>query len=116
MKDGKAPVPVSPTQWPEARSHQRVYGRNPEYQARFVMALLGFRQDLKEWTNDDETVQAIDVVIRAFHGRHPEFMQDGFVPDSDFGADTYHLDERLRVCVSELLGHAAEPEGGQLSF
>lgn len=91
----KAPVPVDPAQWPEARGFQRLYSGNPEYQARLVMALFGFRQDLLEWAHDEETAAAVEVVIKTFYERHPEFMEEGFIPDSDIGTGPYHMDERL---------------------
>lgn len=102
MSYDKAPVPVNPAQWPEARGFVRVYSGNPEYQARFVMALFGFRQDLLEWAHDNETAEAVEAVINAFYQRHPEFMQDGFVPDSDIGTGPYHMDDRLRTYMAEL--------------
>ncbi len=102
MNYDKAPVPVDPAQWPEARGFRRIYSGNPEYQARFIMALFGFRQDLLEWAHDEDTAKAIEAVIHTFHQRHSEFMQDGFVPDSDIGTGTYHIDDRLRTYMAEI--------------
>jgi hypothetical protein len=98
----KAPVPVDPAQWPEARSFQRVYSGHPENQARLVMALFGFRQDLLEWAHDEETATAVEVVLRTFYQRHPEFMKDGYIPDSDVGTGIYHVDERLRSYMARI--------------
>jgi hypothetical protein len=99
--DENAPLPYS-TQWPEARNFQRLYADNPMYQARFVMTLLGFRQDLLEWTDDSDTIEAIDLVISTFHKRHPEFTQDGYMPDTETGLGPYHLDDRLKSILEEI--------------
>jgi len=98
-----APIPVDKGQWPESRSFERVYGGDPERQARFVMALFGFRQDLLEWKHDEATARAVEAVIRTFYNHHPEFMQDGYVAESDIGTGTYHLDERLQHYMAEIL-------------
>ncbi len=103
-----APVPNDPGQWPEARGFRRLYSHNPEYQARLAMALLGFRKDLREWTEDTDTIAAIDVVLRTFHARHPEFLQDGYVMESDLGGGTYHLDNRLAHYMDEILAEKSQ--------
>jgi hypothetical protein len=103
MANEKAPSPVDKAQWPEARGFRRLYSKNPEYQARFLMVLLGFRQDLVEWAYDEATTEAIDTVIRGFHARHSEFMQDGYAPDSDFGLGAYVADDRLLRYVAQIL-------------
>lgn len=106
----KAPVPADKAQWPEARGFRRLYSGNPEYQARLVMTLFGFRQDLTEWAHDEESARVVEDTILAFYGRHPEFMQDGFVPDSDIGTGAYHLDNRLQKYMTELISRRSETE------
>jgi hypothetical protein len=102
MSFDKAPVPHT-DQWPEARAFRRLYSGNPMYQARLVMTLFGFRQDLLEWANNEEGVRAVETVIRSLYDRHPEFMQDGIIPDSDFGpTGPYHLDKRLVSCMADI--------------
>lgn len=103
MNHDQAPVPISSAQWPEARSSIRTYEKSPEHQARFVMALLGFRQYLLEHTQGEETPKAIETVIQAFHQHYPEFTQDGFIPDSDTGTDPYRMDDRLKAYLAKLL-------------
>src|SRR5579872_1690777 len=102
MSYDKAPVPADKAEWPEARGFRRLYSGNPEYQARLVMTLFGFRQDLLEWAHDEESVKAVESTILAFYNRHPEFMQDGFMPDSDIGTGAYHMDDRLRSYMGQL--------------
>lgn len=102
MDYDKAPVPADPAQWPEARSFRRLYGQNPHFQSRLVMALLGFKTDLMEWVSDSEVAtDAIDVVIKAFIAEHPEFIEDGFTPDNDTGMGVYRLDKRLISLLRE---------------
>jgi hypothetical protein len=73
------------------------------------MALFGFREDLLEWAHDEETAEAVAVVIRGFYKRHPEFMMDGYVPNRENGAETYHLDERLKSFMAEIEAPTTEP-------
>ena len=102
MNYDKAPVPVDQAQWPEARAFRRLYSGNPEYQARLVMALFGFRQDLLEWADDEESARAVEATILALYNSHPDFMQDGFVPVRDIGTGRYHLDDRLRSYMAQI--------------
>jgi hypothetical protein len=101
----KAPVPVDPEQWPEARSFRRVYALDPDRQSRLAKALLGFRQDLLEWHSDEITVSAIDIVLRTFYNHFPEFMEDGYDrgSDSEWGSGAYQADERLLRSMQEII-------------
>ena len=113
MNFDKAPVPADLAQWPEARGFSRLYSKNPEYQARLVMALFGFRQDLTEWAHDEESARVVEDTILAFYGRHSEFMQDGFVHYRDIGTGVYHLDDRLQNLMTKLISRRSEPESEQ---
>ncbi len=94
-RNTQAPVPVSLIQWPESRSFKRLYDRNPQYQARFVMALLGFKHELDERSTDEQATTAIHTVISAFRQHYPEFMENGYIEDTDTGAAPYQIDDRL---------------------
>jgi hypothetical protein len=98
MIRNQAPVPVDPNQWPEARSFGRTYWGDPEHQARFAMALFGFRQDMREWKDEPEAAKAAETVIRTFAKHFPEFLQEGFIPEGDIDPfrEPYHVDERLQ--------------------
>ncbi|HEY4963793.1 MAG TPA: hypothetical protein VIH90_03800 [Candidatus Saccharimonadales bacterium] len=108
MANERAPVPVDLAQWPEVRGFRRIYVKDPERQARFVMALIGFKQELKYKAHDEDTVKAVDMVLRAFHEHYPEFMEDGMETDSDVGTGIYHMDDRLGNYMSGVL---EEPGG-----
>ena len=101
----REPVSVDPDQWPEGRGFRRVYVRDPDRQARLVKALLGFRQDLREYHGDTTTVEAIDVVLRTFHQHFPEFMQVGYQrePDTEWSGGEYNADDRLLRKMQEIL-------------
>ncbi len=103
-----APVPTDPAQWPEARGFARLYGANPEFQARLAMALFGLRQDLLERHHDAAAAQVVEATIRVFAEHYPELTQDGYVPNRDFDQGTYRLDERL-VWLLENIGALPQP-------
>lgn len=106
-------IPVDPAQWPEARGFARVYVRDPDQQARFIMVMLGFRKDAVEhhYGGDDaEAVDAIDTVIRTFANRFPQFLEDGFERDEDtyLGRGTYHMDERIGWLIADIINQPDE--------
>lgn len=77
MTGERAPVPVSPGQWSEARGFARLYHDNPHYQAHLVKTLCGFREQLiLDHAGDDsgEDVQIIDHAICEFAQHYPEFL------------------------------------------
>ncbi len=90
------PVPISPAQWPEARSFERLYHGNPEIQARFVQALIGFRAML-EWKNDCESSAAVNKILIEFTHRFPEYIapHKGADLDKELMANDYIPDDRL---------------------
>ena len=101
----EAPLPVS-SQWSEARGFERIYHRNPIYQARFAMTLLGFRETVVHEASGDETgeeIAAIDTVLRTFCTKHPEFMFPEFTGDNELAEQTYRADPRLIGLMNEVL-------------
>lgn len=73
-EDGVPFPPYDPEQWPEARGFARVFTRDPEIQSRYVKILLGMRQEQREYVKDENVVQAIDVVLKAFLNKYPECL------------------------------------------
>ena len=101
----RAPVAADPAQWPEARGFGRTYIRDPDRQSCLVKALLGFRREIYERHQDEQIIDAIDVVLKAFQAYYPEFMQDGYVRDADseWGEGVYHADDRLIWQMANIL-------------
>jgi hypothetical protein len=107
-------IPFDPAQWPEARGFVRVYARDPDQQARFIMVMLGFREDIVEHHyGDEETVASIDNVIRTFARRFPEFREDGFERGEDtyLGRGKYHMDERIEWLITDIVNQPDESGG-----
>jgi hypothetical protein len=96
------------TQWVEHRGFERLYGRNPAAQARYVKTLLGQKATFTELrmpsAEEQQVVEAIDVVVGFFARKYPEFLEDECQADSDTGSDTYRADPLLLEQVKEILG------------
>ncbi len=101
------PLSNSVVQWHEARGFDRVYGRNPEAQARFVKTLLGFK-DIFDWRSLPEiqdTSQAIGHVISAFAKLYPDFLEPRAAADMDpdLSTDIDYQPEGLMLSLLESL-------------
>lgn len=102
----RTPISVDPSQWPEARGNRRVYYGDPDRQARVAMFLIGFKHQLELYgTSYPGAFEAIDLVLKAFYEKHPEFLEDGFQrdPETEMGTGTYHPDERLSYFMEQVL-------------
>ncbi len=96
------PVNNGGYEWPEARCFERLYGRNPHAQARLAKALIGFRH-YTEQMNDEDTVEALDVVLSAFAKYFPEFLTPLTIEDqdSDIFREDYVPEDRMLWFLAE---------------
>ncbi len=104
MAHENAPMPLS-AQTLEDRGFERMYHRNPVFQARFAANLIGFRELVLRETGDEgsRAVLAVDGILRAFHERYPEFMVPEFAGDNDLVDATYRADPVLIGRMKEIL-------------
>ena|SRR5258706_11597166 len=113
-------LPYTGNKWRESIEHRRLFVGNPHASERLIQILGG----LRSFVSDDRTcphshgdrpitptdrqriVTALDVVIEGIDLIHPEWREDGFMPDSDFGLGRHRPAQDVLDFVNELTGHA----------
>jgi hypothetical protein len=109
MTNERGPVPVSPTQWSEARGFARLYHSNPHYQARLFKALCGYREKLildHAGDKDHEAVGIIDQAIREFAEDYPDFLSPQ-PEDPEVRLGPYEPDSQLLAYFERHYGREA---------
>lgn len=105
MTTDRAPVPVDPAQWPEARGFHRLYSKDPERQARLAMALIGFSNALEEIHRDKKAADAVKPVIQSLCQYYPELAEETMVTpmESSSSGEVYQIDDRLAYYLDTIL-------------